>query len=181
MNYNNMIEPIADTGGKARASIRSGRSRSKAVGLVRPELSGSDLAAHALDIQCHAYHLGYQWIYTVRPPERTRDPVEYVLGIAASMHAGAIIVVSLAHIDSRPELINAGLDLVTITPPRLWRCGSTEPIVVQSVPLNDCTWEPTQLERDCARRLWDTHRDCLPDCRARLAASAALSALDEVD
>ncbi|WP_158436199.1 hypothetical protein [Nocardia nova] len=46
---------------------------------------------------------------------------------------------------------------------------------------DDCAWEPTQLERDCARRLWEIHRDCSPSCLAGLAASAALSALDEVD
>lgn len=157
------------------------RSGPKAVGLVRTELSGIDTAAHALDIQCHAHHLGYRWMYTVRPPRGTPDPVAYTLGIATTMGASAIVVVDATHVDGKIEFVSAGFDLATITPPRLWRSGASEPIVVQSAPLNDCTWEPSQLELDCAHRLWNIHRDCLPDCRARLAAGAALSARDEVD
>ncbi|WP_227984452.1 hypothetical protein [Nocardia spumae] len=171
-----MIESLTDKSGAVPSA-----SRPKAVGLVRTELSGIDTAAHALDIQCYAHHLGYRWIYTVRPPQGTRDPVGYALDIAASMGAAAIIVVDATHIDSPDEFVSAGFDLVTTAPPRLWRAGAGDPIVVQSVPADDCTWEPSQLEPDCARRLWNTHRDCLPDCRARLAAGAALSARDEMD
>lgn len=155
--------------------------RPKAVGLVRTELSGIDTAAHALDIQCYADHLGYEWTFSIRPPQGARDPVGYTLGIAAGMEAAAIIVVDMTHVDHRTDIGTAGFDLLTMTPPRLWRAGALEPVALQAVSLNECTWEPTQLERDCARRLWNTHRDCLPDCRARLAAGAALSARDEVD
>lgn len=175
MEMTNMLESPIDT------ALGTPDPRPGAVGLVRPELSGTDTAAHALGIQCHAHHLGYRWIYTVRPPQGTRDPVGYTLGIAASMDAAAIVTVDTTHLDGRPELVNNSLDLVTLTPPRLWHTGSPEPITVPSAPPYDCTWDPSQLEPDCARRLWRTHRDCLPDCRARLAAGAALSAQDEVD
>ncbi len=174
-----LIESRVDTAIDERDAAPA-HSTPKAVGLVRTELSGIDTAAHALDIQCHAHHLGYRWIYTVRPPRGTPDPVAYTLGIATTMGASAIIVVDATHIDGNPEFVS-GFDLATITPPRLWRRGTVEPVVVQPAPLHDCTWEPSQLELDCAHRLWNIHRDCLPDCRARLAAGAALSARDEVD
>ena len=175
-----MLESPLDTTLGAPGSLRPD-SRPGAVGLVRPELSGAETATHALGIQCHAQHLGYRWIYTVRPPQGTRDPVGYTLGIAASMDAAAVITVDIEHLDGRPELVSDSFDLVTLTPPQMWQTGSLKPIPVQSVSLHDCTWDPSQLEHDCARRLWYTHRDCLPDCRARLAAGAALSAQDEVD
>lgn len=175
-----MIESRADAAIN-RCTAAPARSGLKAVGLVRTELSGIDTAAHALDIQCYAQHLDYRWIYTVRPPRGTFDPVAYTLGIATTMGASAIIVVDATHIDGRNEFVSAGFDLATITPPRLWRRGASEPAVVPSAPLHDCTWEPSQLELDCAHRLWNLHRDCRPDCRARLAAGAALSARDEVD
>jgi len=166
---------------QARQPCLRRSSRPTAVGLVRTELSGIDTATHALGVQCYADYLGYRWTFTVRPPQGTRDPIGYTLGIAASMEAAAIIVVDATHIDHRTEIVTAGFDLLTITPPRLWRAGALKPVALQQVPLNDCSWEPTHLEGDCARRLWNTHRDCLPNCRARLAAGAALSARDEVD
>ncbi|MFF0499116.1 hypothetical protein ACFYU5_22125 [Nocardia aobensis] len=175
-----MIESSADMPVSQAVAVQS-EIRPKAVGLVRTELSRIDTAAHALDIQCYAERLGYEWTFAIRPPQGTRDPVGYTLGIAAGMEAAAIIVVDMTHVDHRTDIGTAGFDLLTMTPPRLWRADALEPVAVQPVPLNDCTWEPTQLERDCARRLWNTHRDCLPGCRARLAAGAALSARDEVD
>ncbi|WP_148306723.1 hypothetical protein [Nocardia nova] len=156
-------------------------AHTKAVGLVRPEISGPDTVRHDLEIQCFAYHLGLRWRCTLRPPEGTRDPVGYALAIAAGLDATAVIVFDLAHVDDRPERVSADFDFATVTPPRLWRAGTTESYALTSPPLNDCTWEPTHLERDCARKLWEVHRDCFPGCLAGLAASAALSALDEVD
>ncbi len=161
--------------------VEPSASRPLAIGMVRPDISGADIATHALEIQCYAASLGYRWLLTLRPPGVTADSVGYVLAIAAGMDVSAILVPDLDHIDNRAERITAGFDLVTVSPARLWRRGEVGPIAVQSLPLNDCTFEPTQLERDCARRLWEVHRDCFPDCLARLAASAALSALDEVD
>ncbi|PPJ31633.1 hypothetical protein C5E45_27385 [Nocardia nova] len=156
-------------------------AHTKAVGLVRPEISGPDTVQHDLEIQCLAYHLELSWLCTLRPPEGTRDPVGYSLAIAAGMDASAIIVFDLGHVDNQPERVSAEFHLATVTPPRLWRAGTSESYAVASPSLNDCTWEPAHLERDCARRLWEAHRDCFPGCLAGLAASAALSALDEVD
>lgn len=152
-----------------------------ALGLVRLVISGPSAAAHALEIQCQAHHLGYHWLSTIRLPEGIRDPVGYALAIAAGLGVAAIIAPDVAHVDDQPERISADFDFATVTPPRVWRRGALKPVAVQALLLNDCTWEPVQLERDCARLLWESHRDCFPDCLARLAASAALSALDEVD
>ncbi|NKY53687.1 hypothetical protein [Nocardia vermiculata] len=154
--------------------------RPAALGLVRPSLSGRRAASYALEIQSHAQYLGYRWLYTLRPPTTTSDPVGYALALAAGLDAAAVITVSDAHIDYRPERIAAALNLITITPPRIWPVGATEPVALQPVPLHDCTFEPTQLDHDCAHQLWRTHRDCFPSCLARLAAGAALSA-GEVD
>ncbi|MBF4998548.1 hypothetical protein IRT45_15465 [Nocardia sp. BSTN01] len=156
-------------------------ARSKAVGLVRTEISGADTARHDIEIQCLAHHLGFRWLCTLRPPEGARDPIGDILAIAAGMDASAVLVYDLAHVDDRPDRVSADFDLATVAPPRLWLAGTTGPYAVEPPPLNDCTWEPTHLERDCARRLWEVHRDCFPGCLAGLAASAALSALDEVD
>lgn len=181
MHYGNVIRSVALATPTVVASTESPVPLPKAVGLVRTEITGRDTAAVALDIQCHAHHLGYRWIYTVRPPEGTFDPVGYTCAIAAGLDAAAIIVFDSSHFAGQPGRITADFELVTVAPPRWWARGALEPAVVPSPPFGDCTWDPTQLERDCARRLWQVHRDCLPDCRARLAASAALSALDEVD
>lgn len=155
--------------------------RPAALGLVRVEISDRDAAAHDLEIQCQANYLGYRWLFTIRLPGGTHDPVGYALAIAAGLGAEAIIVTDLAHVDDQLERIIADFDLATTAPARLWRRGVAESLAVHAFPLNDCTWEPTQLEPDCARRLWEVHRDCFPDCLSRLAASAALSAADEVD
>lgn len=155
--------------------------RPTAVGMVRLEISGRHTAAYALEIQCQAHHLGYRCICTLRLPEGTVHPVEYTLANAVGMDADAIIVPDLTHVDEQPERITADVDLVTIAPARIWRWGGAKPDVVDLFPLNDCTWEPAQLEPDCARRLWHAHRDCFPDCLSRLAARAALSAVGERD
>ncbi|WP_228001129.1 3,4-dihydroxy-2-butanone-4-phosphate synthase [Nocardia australiensis] len=40
----------------------------KAVGLVRADVSGQHALRHAVEIRRHAEQLGYQYLYTVRPP-----------------------------------------------------------------------------------------------------------------
>lgn len=156
-------------------------AHTKAVGMVRPDISGHATPRDALEIQCLAHHLEFRWLCTLRPPPGTADPVGYTLAIAAGMDASAIIVADLAHVDHHPTRVSADFDLITAMPPTLWPAGAQNSYAVPSPPPNDCTWEPTHLERDCARRLWEAHRDCFPGCLAGLAASAALSALDEVD
>lgn len=156
------------------------QARPIALGLVRPTLSGRDTATDAIEIQSHAHHLGYRWLYTLRPPETTSDPVGYTLALAAGLNAVAIVTVSDAHIDHNPGRITPSMDLITITPPYIWPTGATEPSAMQPIPIRDCTFEPTQLDHDCARQLWHAHRNCFPSCLARLAAGAALAAR-EVD
>ncbi|WP_433193849.1 hypothetical protein ACQP1G_34395 [Nocardia sp. CA-107356] len=55
----------------------------KAIGFVRDDVSGSDAPRHAEDVRRHAHTLGYQYVYTVRPPDDADDPIGYALGMAA--------------------------------------------------------------------------------------------------
>ncbi|ATL66158.1 hypothetical protein CRH09_07985 [Nocardia terpenica] len=165
-------EPISDLPGRAE--------RPKAVGLVRADVSGLDVARLASEIPCYAAHLGYRWIYTVRPPERIPDPVGYALGIADGLRAAALVVPDEAHVDHNPARICTAFDLATLRPPTLRpRGGPPKNVAPRTSPMHDCTWEPEQLSWDAARLLWTIHRECLPGCRAQLAASAALSATED--
>jgi hypothetical protein len=47
---------------------RTTSDRPKAIGFVSNDVSGSDAPRHAIDVQRHAHTLGYQYVYTVRPP-----------------------------------------------------------------------------------------------------------------
>jgi hypothetical protein len=165
-------EDIVEFPGAAPAA---GSVRPLAVGLVRTDRSTPAADAYAAEIQCYAAHLGYRWVYTVRPPEDATDPVGYALGIAAALGIAVIVAYDLAQVDDERDRICADFDLAILRPPTLWRYASNEPLV-QSFPIYDCTWKPSELDGDTARRLWQIHRDCLPGCHAQQAASAALSA-----
>ncbi|WP_433680073.1 hypothetical protein [Nocardia sp. CA-119907] len=95
-------------------------TRPKAVGLVRGEVSGLDAPRHAVAIQRHARALGYQYIYTVRPPQDAPDPIGYALGIAAGLGAVAIGVFDLAHVDNQPARVCEDFDLETVCPATTW-------------------------------------------------------------
>ncbi len=52
---------------------------------------------------------------------------------------------------------------------------------VQGNTFEDCMAELEGLDWSAARRVWAIHRDCLPGCRAQLAAGAALSSENQED
>ncbi|WP_328406224.1 hypothetical protein [Nocardia sp. NBC_00403] len=92
----------------------------KAIGFVRNDVSGLDAPRHANDVQRHARTLGYQYVYTVRPPADV-DPIRYALGIAAGLGVEVIVVFDLGHVDCLPALIcDAGFDLETVCPQGMW-------------------------------------------------------------
>ncbi|WP_433525852.1 hypothetical protein ACQPZ2_13610 [Nocardia pseudovaccinii] len=93
----------------------------KAIGFVRNDVSGMHAPRHALEVQRHANTLGYQHVYTVRPPADVDDPIAYALGIAAGLDVRVIVVFDLGHVDCRPALIcDKGFDLETVCPQGTW-------------------------------------------------------------
>jgi len=52
-------------------------------------------------------------------------------------------------------------------------------IVMQHYISDNCMRELDGLDWSVANRLWAKHKDCPPDCRAQLAAGAALSSENE--
>ncbi|WP_330230884.1 hypothetical protein OHA40_33945 [Nocardia sp. NBC_00508] len=97
-----------------------GADRSKAVGLVRGEVSGLDAPRHAVAVARHARELGYQYVYTVRPPRGCADPVGFALGLAAGLGVVAIVVYDLTQVDDRPARVCEDFDLETVCPPGTW-------------------------------------------------------------
>jgi hypothetical protein len=93
----------------------------KAIGLVRNDVSGLDAPRHSTDVRRHAQLLGYQYVYTVRPPSDVDDPIEYALGMAAGLGVDVIVVFGLEHVDCRPGMIcDKGFDLETVCPQGTW-------------------------------------------------------------
>ncbi|MEU1977923.1 hypothetical protein [Nocardia sp. NPDC019309] len=68
-----MNRQVVDVG-SSLGSAASGEEP-KAIGLVRSDVSGADAARHAEAVQRHALALGYQYVYTVRPPADVDDPI----------------------------------------------------------------------------------------------------------
>jgi hypothetical protein len=95
-------------------------SRPKIIGLVRLDISGLDAPRHAGAIQRHACSLGYEYVYTVRPSRDASDPVGYALAIATGLHAAAIIIYDLAHVDDQPGRVCEKFDLETVCPETTW-------------------------------------------------------------
>lgn len=92
----------------------------KAIGFVRGEVSGLDSPRHADAVQRHARLLGYQYAYTVRPPQGVPDPIGYALGIAAGLDVAAIVVYDLAQVDDQPARVCEEFDLETVCPATTW-------------------------------------------------------------
>ncbi|WP_227998865.1 hypothetical protein [Nocardia australiensis] len=103
-------------------------ARPKAIGLVRNDVSGLDAERHATAVQRHARTLGYQYLYTVRPPDGIDDSIGYTLAIAAGLGVETIVVFGLEQVNCRPALIcDAGFDLETVCPPGKW-ARSAQPV-----------------------------------------------------
>lgn len=94
--------------------------RPKAVGVVRPEVSGLDAPWHADEVHRHALKLGYEFVYMVRPPQDHADPVGYALGIAAGLGADVVVVYDLGAVDQSPARACEMFDLETVVPPETW-------------------------------------------------------------
>jgi hypothetical protein len=94
--------------------------RPKAVGFVRGDVSGLAAPRHASAVTRHAQSLGYQYVYTVRPPQDTPDPIGYALGIAAGLDVAAIVVYDLAQVDDQPARVCEVFDLETVCPATTW-------------------------------------------------------------
>ncbi|MFE9323841.1 hypothetical protein ACIHDR_21045 [Nocardia sp. NPDC052278] len=92
----------------------------KAVGFVRGDVSGLAAPRHASAVMRHAGLLGYQYVYTIRPPQDTADPIGYALGIAAGLGVAAIVVYDLAQVDDQPARVCEIFDLETICPATTW-------------------------------------------------------------
>ncbi|MEV5834185.1 hypothetical protein [Nocardia sp. NPDC052112] len=106
-------------------------TRPKAVGFVRSVVSGLNAPRHAVAIQRHARTLGYQYIYTVRPPQDDPDPIGYALGIAAGLDAVAVVVFDLAQVDDQPARICEDFDLETVCPATTW-ARTARPVAVEA-------------------------------------------------
>ncbi|WP_330233288.1 hypothetical protein OHA40_12980 [Nocardia sp. NBC_00508] len=97
------------------------KNKTKAIAFVRSEVSGPDTPRHAAEVQRHALTLGYQHLYTVRPPADVGDPIRNVLSIAAGLEVEVIVVFDLGHVDNQPALVcDAGFDLETVCPQGTW-------------------------------------------------------------
>ncbi|MFX0579560.1 hypothetical protein [Nocardia nepalensis] len=105
--------------------------RPKAVGFVRGEVSGLNAPRHAVAIQRHARALGYQCIYTVRPPQDDPDPIGYALGIAAGLDVVAIVVFDLAQVDNQPARVCEDFDLETVCTATTW-ARTARPVSVET-------------------------------------------------
>jgi hypothetical protein len=101
----------------------------KAVGFVRGDVSGPAAPRHAVAVTRHARALGYQYVYTVRPPHDAADPVGYALGMAAGLDVAAIVVYDLAHVDNHPARVCDDFDLETVCPATTWaRAAQPAPV-----------------------------------------------------
>lgn len=101
-------------------SARARNDLPKSVGFVRGDVSGPHAPRHAVAVVRHARALGYQHVYTVRPPQDLPDPIGYALGIASGLDVVAIVVYDLAHVDNQPARICEDFDLETVCPATTW-------------------------------------------------------------
>ncbi|MGQ4599246.1 hypothetical protein [Nocardia sp. R6R-6] len=90
------------------------------MGFLRGEVSQGNAPRHAIAIERHARSLGYEYVYTLRTPRDSADPVGFALGVAAGLGVAAIVAYDLAHVDDRPARVCEGFDLETVCPPSTW-------------------------------------------------------------
>ncbi|MGV9676962.1 hypothetical protein ACWDSJ_16930 [Nocardia sp. NPDC003482] len=150
-------------------AIHEGSRKPKAVGLLRHDISVGRASEHADAIRHHAELLGYHYLYTVRPPEATTDPIAYALEITRGANAAALVVHDLAEVDYTPSRVTGVCDLETVDPPVTWaaaRPGIVDP--GHALPDHDLTVEEAQ-------RIWQDHRACRAVwCPRKAAAFEAL-------
>ncbi|WP_330232047.1 hypothetical protein OHA40_05905 [Nocardia sp. NBC_00508] len=116
MTYTHIIKPPATDIIAPPTPVRP-----KAIGFVRGDVSGLHAPRHANEVQRHARTLGYQYVYTVRPPADEGDPIGYALGMAAGLGVATIVVFDLEHVNNQPALIcDEGYDLETVSPQGTW-------------------------------------------------------------
>lgn len=136
--------------------------RPRAIGLVRPGVSGTDTYRHALAMERHAARLGYHYVYTVRPPEDGPDPVGYGLAIALGMDAAAVVVYDLTTVDHSPARVCDWCDLETVCPPETWARSPIAP---------EHAGPPHPLTESIAWRIMQQHKGCSAHRCPRKAAA----------
>lgn len=95
-------------------------NRPKALGYLRTDISGPHAPRHTAALHRHARTLGYQYVYTIHPPEHLDDPLAYALGIATALAVETLIVYDLSHVDDQPAPACATVNLETVCPPTTW-------------------------------------------------------------
>ncbi|MBF6176790.1 hypothetical protein [Nocardia blacklockiae] len=121
-------------------------------------------------IQQHAEHLGYRYLYTVRPPKGHGDPVGYAINIAAGIHAAAIVVYDLEVVGHSPARICARFDLETVCPGETWSRAIPPLAAPEAHGLPDWKLAPAE-----AHRLFRLHIECrVVECPRKAAAVRCL-------
>ncbi|RMI28445.1 hypothetical protein EBN03_29920 [Nocardia stercoris] len=120
---------------------------------MRSEVSGPDAPRHAAEMVRHAIGLGYQYVYTVRPPEGHADPIGFAVSVAVGIHAAALVVYDLATVGNTPSRVCDSLDLETVYPPETWAAATpADPAHAYPAPI-------TSLAE--ASRIMQQHIACL--------------------
>ncbi|MFG3524779.1 hypothetical protein ACGF5S_31290 [Nocardia nova] len=141
---------------------RRNHKRPRAVGMIRPSVSSADTSRHALAIERHAERLGYDYVYTVRPPEDRLDPVGYGLAIALGIDAAAVVVYDLTTVDHSPARVCDWCDLETVCPPETWARSPIAP---------EHAGPPHPLTESIAQRIMQQHKGCSAHRCPRKAAA----------
>ena len=101
--------------------------RPKALGYLRTDLSGAHTLRHTAALHRHARALGYQYVYTIHPPEHLDDPLGYALHITAALAIDTLIIYDLSHVDDYPARACTAVDLETVCPPTTWARAADHP------------------------------------------------------
>lgn len=97
--------------------------RPTAIGFLRADISSYRESSHGHDIRRLAKRMGYELLFVVRfeqDSDAVPDPLEPVLGLVRAIHADAVIVPDLAHVEDQPRPICDVCDLITVYPEQTW-------------------------------------------------------------